>query len=118
MKVTINRLRVLEIVAGDKKLEGLPGSKLNYALVKNMKALKAEVETMKESNPQSDEMKKYNEEHQEIVNEEAERDEQGNFVPVGDAQSGRIRINSVTYGTFSSAWQTGFNGTILGTPPQ
>jgi hypothetical protein len=86
MKVTINRLRVLEITSGADKLKSLTGVKLTYAITKNMKALQAEAETTKESRTTSDEMLKYNEEYKVIIEAEAKRDDEGNFIPAGNGQ--------------------------------
>lgn len=36
---------------------------------------------------------------------------------VGQQYYGRVKINSSNTGTFFTGWQTGYNGTILGTPP-
>lgn len=85
-KVTITRLRVLEIVNNADKLKSLQGVKLTYAISKNLKALKAEVEAMQESNKPSEEMQKYNDACNELVIAEAKRDDKGEFIPAGPNQ--------------------------------
>lgn len=85
-KVEINRLRVLEITNNADKLKSLSGVKLTYAISKNLKALKAEVETMKESNLPSEELTKYNDAYNKLVQAEAKRNDKGEFIPAGQDQ--------------------------------
>lgn len=86
MKITINRLRVLEIVNNAEKLKSLSGVKLTYAITKNLKKLTSEVEVIKESNTPSEELKAYNEAYNDLVNSEAKLDELGGFIQVGNGQ--------------------------------
>lgn len=85
-KSTFTRQRVLEIVNGADKLKSLQGVKLTYAINKNMKALKSEIEAMEESSSPSEKMQKYNDACNELVISEAKRDEKGEFISAGEGR--------------------------------
>jgi hypothetical protein len=93
MKKQITRSRVLEIVQGYEGLKSLSGIKLAYAISKNMNALKHEQESIKEAVPKNKDLEKYREQYSEILEVEAKRDENGNFIPVGN---GNVAITNLT----------------------
>lgn len=93
MRQTITRSRVLEIVQGYEVLKSLSGIKLAYAISKNMTALKREQESIKEALPKNKDLEKYREQYSEILEVEAKRDENGNFIPVGN---GNVAISNLS----------------------
>jgi len=93
MKQTITRSRVLEIVQGYEVLKPLSGIKLAYAISKNMTVLKREQESIKEAVPKNNELEKYREEYALILDAEAKKDDNGNFIPIGN---GNVALSNLS----------------------
>jgi hypothetical protein len=89
----ITHKRITEIVEGYPMLKTLTGIKLTYAITKNMKMLKAEIENLNESRYTSDDLKAYQEEYRILVTNEAKKDKDGNFIQIGQ---GQIAIEDMT----------------------
>jgi hypothetical protein len=96
MKQNIKRSRVLEIVQGYETLKTLQGIKLAYAISKNLTALKREQQCINDAIPVMKNAEKYREQYSEILEAEAKKDENGNFIPVGNGNVALVNQTSFT----------------------
>lgn len=92
MKQNINRLRLLEISNNSGILKDIKGIKASYAIAKNLKEIKSEVELISGMEYTSDKLKEYQQKYSELLSKEAKKDENGNLIQAG---KGNVVIENI-----------------------
>lgn len=79
----ITHARIAEILEGFPKLKDLNGKKLSYAIIRNIRKLKEEVENLNELRYNSPTYELYKSEYSQLVMSQAKKDKDGNFIAAG-----------------------------------